>query len=156
MWLLNKFCDLVFFRQPGFSSATIWVLLNRWSQFSPLIDVWRRGLENSKTRARYINMSTVSSDASTQRHHWQPLSVHLWAYCNPPLALVSLAAVFWMSRNALPLLGERCVTSKKRLRGRLPLANDINDAWCVKGRPHHCENLGSIKVSGKVPTYPSP
>ena len=27
-----------------------------------------------------------------------------------------LAAVFWMSRNAL---GERCVTSKKRLRGRL-------------------------------------
>ena len=30
-------------------------------------------------------------------------------------ALVSLAAVFWMSRNA------RCVTSKKRLRGRLAL-----------------------------------
>ena len=33
--------------------------------------------------------------------------------------LVSLTAVFWMSRNAPPLLGERCVTSKKRLRGRL-------------------------------------
>ena len=30
--------------------------------------------------------------------------------------LVSLAAVFWMSRN-----GERCVTSKKRLRGRLSI-----------------------------------
>ena len=41
--------------------------------------------------------------------------------------LVSLAAVFWMSCNAPPTLfffggggrGERCVTSKKRLRGRL-------------------------------------
>ena len=32
---------------------------------------------------------------------------------------VSLAAVFWMSRNAPPK--ERCVTSKKRLRGRLSL-----------------------------------
>ena len=21
-----------------------------------------------------------------QGHHWQPLSVHLWAYCNPPIA----------------------------------------------------------------------
>ena len=31
-----------------------------------------------------------------------------------------LAAFFWMSRNAPPQeLGERCVTSKKRLRGRL-------------------------------------
>ena len=31
--------------------------------------------------------------------------------------VVSLAAVFWMSRNALPkdLFGERCVTSKKQL-----------------------------------------
>ena len=43
-----------------------------------------------------------------------------WAY-GP---LVSLAAFFWMSRNIRPkeekfLLGERCVTSKKRLRGRL-------------------------------------
>ena len=34
---------------------------------------------------------------------------------NTPALLVSLAAVFWMSRNVpLVLLGERCVTSKKR------------------------------------------
>ena len=33
-----------------------------------------------------------------------------------PYPLVSLAAVFWMSRNARPK--ERCVTYKKRLRGR--------------------------------------
>ena len=30
----------------------------------------------------YINMwRTISSDVSIQRRHWQPLSVHLWAYC---------------------------------------------------------------------------
>ena len=32
----------------------------------------------------YINMWTVSSDISIQRRHWQPLSVHLWAYCTHP------------------------------------------------------------------------
>ena len=29
-------------------------------------------------------MWTVSSDASIQRRLWQPLSVHLWAYCTHP------------------------------------------------------------------------
>ena len=34
---------------------------------------------------QYIfNMWTVSSDVSIQRRHWQPLSVHLWAYCTRP------------------------------------------------------------------------
>ena len=32
----------------------------------------------------YFNMWTVSSDVSTQRRHWQPLSVHVWAYCTHP------------------------------------------------------------------------
>ena len=32
----------------------------------------------------HFNMWTVSSDVSTQRRHWQPLSVHLWAYCTHP------------------------------------------------------------------------
>ena len=99
---------LFFSRQTGFSSASIWLLLNRSSQLSPLCDVWRRGLENSKTRPLYINMSTVSSDVTKQGRHWQPLSVHLWAYCNPPKA------------------------------------HDMNDAWCVKGRPCHRENFRSI------------
>ena len=35
-----------------------------------------------------------------------------------PWDLISLAAVFWVSCNAPPK--QRCVTSKKRLRGRLP------------------------------------
>ena len=32
----------------------------------------------------HFNMSTVSSDVSIQRPHWQPLSVHLRAYCTHP------------------------------------------------------------------------
>ena len=32
----------------------------------------------------YFKMWTVSSDVSIQRRHWQPLSVHLWAYCTHP------------------------------------------------------------------------
>ena len=32
----------------------------------------------------HLNMWTVSSDVSLQRRHWQPPSIHLWAYCNPP------------------------------------------------------------------------
>ena len=36
---------------------------------------------------QYIfNMWTVSSDVSTQRRYWQPLSVHLWAYRTHPIA----------------------------------------------------------------------
>ena len=32
----------------------------------------------------FFNMWTVSLDVSIQRRHWQPLSVHLWAYCTHP------------------------------------------------------------------------
>ena len=32
----------------------------------------------------YVNMWTVSLDINIQWHHWQPLSVHLWAYCTHP------------------------------------------------------------------------
>ena len=31
-----------------------------------------------------FNMWTVSSGVSIQKRHWQPLSVHLWAYCTHP------------------------------------------------------------------------
>ena len=47
-------------------------------------------------------------------------------------ALVSLAAVFWISRNAPPKgkrEGERCVTSKKRLRRRLAFV--MMDIWSM-------------------------
>ena len=32
----------------------------------------------------HFNMWIVGSDVSIQRRHWQPLSVHLWAYCTHP------------------------------------------------------------------------
>ena len=45
---------------------------------------WIRGQQDASYI--YINMLRVSSDVSIQERHWQPLSVHLWAYCNPPIA----------------------------------------------------------------------
>ena len=42
------------------------------------------------------------SEKTRRRNDWSPSDI---AY-----TLVSLVAVFWMSRNAPPRLGERCVT----------------------------------------------
>ena len=42
--------------------------------------------QQDMTSLHYVwNMSTVSTDLSKQGCHWQPLSVHLWAFCNPPI-----------------------------------------------------------------------
>ena len=41
--------------------------------------------DNRRALLQYIlTLWTVSSDVSIQRRHWQPLSVHLWAYCTKP------------------------------------------------------------------------
>ena len=45
---------------------------------------WMRSGQQTRPFTMYFNMWTVSSDVSTQRRHWQPLSVHLWAYCTHP------------------------------------------------------------------------
>ena len=44
---------------------------------------WMRGQQTCPLTI-YFNMWTASSDVSIQRRHWQPLSVHLWAYCTHP------------------------------------------------------------------------
>ena len=44
---------------------------------------WMRG-QQTYPLTIHFNMWTVSSDVSIQRRHWQPLSVHLWAYCTHP------------------------------------------------------------------------
>ena len=44
---------------------------------------WMRGQQTCPLTI-HLNMWTVSSDVSIQRRHWQPLSVHLWAYCTHP------------------------------------------------------------------------
>ena len=66
-----------------------------------------------------------TAKAGTQESHYTALIrnadfgiLDSWSLMRGSTAfLVSLAAVFWMSRSTV--LGERCVTSKKRLRGRL-------------------------------------
>ena len=53
-----------------------------------------------------FNMWTVSSDVSIQRRHWQPLSVHLWAYCTHPTRDVNdMMSEGWPQHRGLrPLL----------------------------------------------------
>ena len=55
---------------------------------------------------QYFNMWTVSSDVSIQRRHWQPLSVHLRAYCtNPTRDVNDVTCEGWPQHRGLrPLL----------------------------------------------------
>ena len=54
----------------------------------------------------HFNMWTVSSDISIQRRHWQPLLVHLWAYCTHPTHDVndSISEGWTQHRGLRPLL----------------------------------------------------
>ena len=54
-----------------------------------------RTLASSRGCSLAINMLTVSSDVSMQGRHWQPLTVHLWAYCNPPIAHDKMMREAW-------------------------------------------------------------
>ena len=45
---------------------------------------WMIGQQTFPLTIPFFNMWTVSSDVIIQRRHWQPLSVHLWAYCTHP------------------------------------------------------------------------
>ena len=66
-----------------------------------------------------VQIYTCSSKISAETH---PISLKSTFYLEVSRLIVSLAAVFWMSCNAPPKEQERerCMTSKKRLRGRLP------------------------------------
>ena len=66
-----------------------------------------------------VQIYTCSSKISAETH---PISLKSTFDLEVSRLIVSLAAVFWMSRNAPPKEQERqhCVTSKKQLRGRLP------------------------------------
>ena len=46
---------------------------------------WIKGQQDMTSVHYVLNMSTVSTDLSKQGCHWQSLSVHLWAFCNPPI-----------------------------------------------------------------------
>ena len=47
---------------------------------------WISGQQDAPSLHYICNILTVNSDVSTQWRQWQPLSVHLWAFCNPPTA----------------------------------------------------------------------
>ena len=51
---------------------------------------WKKNLNHvmyimSWIKGQQDMASLVSTDLSKQGCHWQPLSVHLWAFCNPPI-----------------------------------------------------------------------
>ena len=52
-------------------------------QYKKNEESWMRGQQTCPLTI-YFNMWTVSSGVSRQRRRWQPLSVHLWAYCTHP------------------------------------------------------------------------
>ena len=66
-----------------------------------------------------VQIYTCSSVISEETH---PISLKSTFDLEVSRLIVSLAAIFWMSCNAPPKEQERqrCMTSKKRLRGRLP------------------------------------
>ena len=73
----------------------------------------------------HFKMWTVSSDVSIQRRHWQPLSVHLRAYCIHPT--YSVMCVGWPQHRGLrPLLfsnwGVGVSTVRRDLRTHVPRA----------------------------------
>ena len=55
--------------------------MNEWMSERMKSRAWE---DNSRAFYNTFYMWTVSSDVSIQRLHWQPLSVHLWAYCTHP------------------------------------------------------------------------
>ena len=55
----------------------------KWNKMKWNEESWMRG-QQMYPLTIHLNMWTVSSDVSIQRRHWQPLSVHLWAYCTHP------------------------------------------------------------------------
>ena len=71
----------------------------------------------TRSQASFLNYIKMTSYLFLRNE--KPLSV--LRHHNTEKSIVSLAAVFWMSRNAPPkeLLGKHCVTSKKKMRGRL-------------------------------------
>ena len=60
-------------------------VMNKW--MNEWMNEWRVVDERTTDVPSFqciFNMRTVSSDANIQRRQWQPLSVHLWAYCTHP------------------------------------------------------------------------
>ena len=90
--------------------------------------------DNRHPHLQYIifNMWTVSSDISIQRCHWQPLSVHLWAYCTHPAHDVNdVMSEGWPQHRSLrPLL-----FSNSGVGSFTSLKNQIRQCKCCETGP---------------------
>ena len=98
---------------------------------------WMKG-QQTYPLTIHFNMWTVSSDVSIQRRHWQPLSVHLWAYCTHPTHDVNdMICEDWPQHQRLrPLLfsnsGVGSFTSHidcKTVGFFLKISTEIGEAW---------------------------
>ena len=97
-------------------NTTDWI--NEWMNEWMNEESWMRGLQTCPLTIHF-NMWKVNFDVSIQRCHWQPLSVHLWAYCSHPNHDVNdVMSEGWPQHRGLrPLLfsnsGEGSFTSHK-------------------------------------------
>ena len=97
---------------------------------------WMKG-QQTYPLTIHFNMWTVSSDVS-KRRHWQPPSVHLWAYCTHPTHDVNdMICEDWPQHQRLrPLLfsnsGVGSFTSHidcKTVGFFLKISTEIGEAW---------------------------
>ena len=86
-----------------------WKSWGEWREWMKNEESWMRGQQTCPLTIHF-NMWTVSSDVSIQRRHWQPLSVHLWAYCTHPAHDVNdVTCEGWPQHRGLrPLLFSNC------------------------------------------------
>ena len=94
-WARWVFC-LVQSEKILFTEAVLRLMVSHWGRLVYFEwmneESWMIGQQTCPLTIHFFNMWTVSSDVSIQdiqRRHWQPLSVHLWAYCTHPAHYVN-------------------------------------------------------------------
>ena len=99
-------CVIMFLHQFVWKGMEIIGRMKDWMKNE---ESWMRGQQTCPLTIHF-NMWTVSSDISIQRRHWQPLSVHLWAYCTHPAHEVNdVMCEGWPQHQGLcPLLFSNC------------------------------------------------
>ena len=128
--------------------------MNEWMS-QRVKSTWMRGQQTCPLTI-YFNMWTTSSDVSIQRRHWQPLSVHLWAYCTHPTHNVNdVGCVGWPQHRGLrPLLfsnsGVGSFTSHKN---QISVSSVRRDLRFFRPYPRRLESLTVCRWHYKGSTF---
>ena len=77
--------------------------------------LWMRSKDN-----RHVLLHYVHSNVSMQGRHWQPLLVHLWAYCNPPSPWYCMS-LEWLPKN--------CTNGAKHVSCYADIFARVNGFW---------------------------